>query len=234
MDSPASPTRPRAIAFDVIGTLFSLDKLTPALAEVGLPPAVTPDHLLALVLRDAMALDAAGSFRPFRPTAEGTLAVLLADHNLPATPAILDRVLSTFAELDPHPDTAAALRLARDAGVKVAALTNGSPDATRSLLAHAGLTGAVGEVLTVEAVGHFKPHPAVYRHAAEALGLAPRALALVAAHAWDAQGATAAGLTAAWFPRPPTRVYHPAMPTPAVQAAGLLPAVEQLLALPTA
>src|SRR5215471_4549511 len=61
------------------------------------------------------------------------------------------------------------------------------------LLAGAGLADRVSELVSVEEIELYKPHPAVYRHAAERLGVEPRRITLIAAHAWDAVGAKQAG-----------------------------------------
>jgi 2-haloacid dehalogenase len=86
------------------------------------------------------------------------------------------------------------------------------------LLDAAGLEDRVAEIVSVEEIQLYKPHPAVYRHAAERLGVEARRVTLVAAHAWDVLGAKQAGLDAVWidrserqwpFPRgKPRRVAH--------------------------
>ena len=70
-------------------------------------------------------------------------------------------------------------------------------------------------VLSVEAVGIYKPSPVVYRQASQALAIAPQALAFVSANAWDIAGASSAGLRTVWINRtgaPPERLpYGPAV-----------------------
>jgi 2-haloacid dehalogenase len=60
--------RPVVIAFDVIETLFAFDPLADRLKAVGL----LPDSLrvfFAGMLRDALALEASGTYRPFKEVA---------------------------------------------------------------------------------------------------------------------------------------------------------------------
>jgi 2-haloacid dehalogenase len=80
----------------------------------------------------------------------------------------------------------------------------------RTLLQRAGLAPLVQAVLSVEDVKHWKPHAAAYQYAERKLELRADQLALVAAHAWDVQGAKRAGWRAAWVSRLEKR-YHPAM-----------------------
>ena len=48
----------------------------------------------------------------------------------------------------------------------------------------------------------YKPQPAVYHASAAALGFAPEAVMMVAAHNYDLAAARAAGLATAFVPRP--------------------------------
>ena len=220
-----------AIAFDSLGTLFSLDALRPRLADAGLPPEVSPKAFVTRVLRDAFALDAAGTFVPFADVAEGTLLELAGEHDLNLAPAEVRRVIRGFGELWPYGDVLPALRLAHASGLAVAVLTNGSAKVTNKLLNAAGADDLVDEVIVVEEVRAYKPRAEVYLHAADRLGVEPAALALVAAHPWDVQGAAAAGLRTGFVPRPPTQRFHPAMPTPDVTAMRLGEVVTRLVRL---
>jgi 2-haloacid dehalogenase len=57
-------------------------------------------------------------------------------------------------------------------------------------------------VLSAEIVRKYKPDPAVYRMAAELLGLEREQVLMVAAHPSDLAGAARAGLRTAYVPRP--------------------------------
>jgi 2-haloacid dehalogenase len=69
------------------------------------------------------------------------------------------------------------------------------------LLERGGLDGYVSRVVTTADVRAYKPHPAPYRRALEVLRLPAGEVTLVAAHAWDAVGARAAGMQAVWVKR---------------------------------
>jgi len=64
-----------------------------------------------------------------------------------------------------------------------------------------GLEEIFDAVLSVEEVGVFKPHPAVYRLAPERLQLTPDAICFLSANAWDAWCAKASGLRVLWCNR---------------------------------
>lgn len=223
------PARPAAIAFDVIETLFSLEPLGARMKEAGLPEG-TLRVFFAQMLRDAFALEASGIYKPFPEIASANLAIVLAGHGLPASKGQADRIMGAFAELPPHPDVRPAFERVRAAGVRLVTLSNGAAEGTRKLLARAGLEHYVERIVSIDEVKRWKPNRAVYLRAAQAAGVAPGQLALVAAHAWDVHGAKQAGLLGAWVKRQDAQ-YHAAMTQPDVKAASLTDAVEGLLAL---
>ena len=219
--------RPAAVAFDMLGTVLSLDGLRPRIEAAGAPGQVL-ELWIAETLRDGFGLDAAGVWRPFRQVAEGALRRRLALAGASAAPEAVERVLAGFAELDPHPDARPALERLRDAGVRAAALTNGSVATTEAALRHAGLEGLVERVMGIEEVERWKPRREVYLHAAATLGCSPGQLALVAAHGWDVQGARRAGLRAGYVARGGAP-YPAAMEPPEVKGGSLVEVVERLL-----
>ena len=104
--------------------------------------------------------------------------------------------------LPPHPEVPQALNRLKDAGFRLAALTNSSPVMIGAQLKNSGLAHLFERVLSVESVHQFKPARAVYNMAAKELGEKPDALWLVAAHNWDTSGAINAGWRAAFVQRP--------------------------------
>ena len=211
--------RPAAAVFDVIETIFPLAPLRPKLAALGLPDEL--DLFFTRILRDAFALDASGTFKPFRGIAGGALEVLAAQRGLAPDRAALDAVLDAFKTLDPHPDVRPAFEKLRAASVTVATLSNGGVEATRGLLERCGLLPLVSRVMGVDEIHRYKPVKDIYLHAARTLGLDPGRIAMVAVHAWDLEGARRAGFVTAWASRLERR-YHPAMSPPDVSAADLV------------
>ncbi|MGH9249027.1 MAG: haloacid dehalogenase type II [Acidimicrobiales bacterium] len=189
--------RPVVIAFDVIETLFPLEPVRQRLVDAGLP-----GHLLELwfarLLRDGFALAASDSYRPF---GEIAAAALRSTAGSPLNDETVQTILAGFAALDPHPDVKPAIDLAREAGVRMVTLTNGSAQNTTALLGRAGIDGDIEQVLSVDDVQRWKPAAEIYRHAANSVQMPPERVALVAAHAWDTHGAHQARLTTGWVAR---------------------------------
>lgn len=178
-------------------------------------------------MRDGFVLESSGSYRPFRDVADQALAATSTDLDAAAR----ERILAGFGRLEPHPDARPALERLGDAGMPVAALTNGSATLTQALLERAGLEGLVGRVVSIDEVQAWKPAPAPYLRAAEVLGVVPGRLALVAVHSWDVHGARHAGLVTGWASRLEGR-FPAIFDRPAVIGADLVEVVERLLVLP--
>src|SRR4051812_45680819 len=155
------PARPLAAAFDVIGTLFSLDPLREPLVGLGLPPQAL-EIWFARTLRDGFALAASGAFRPFTEVATETLEGLLTEHGRPDDPSGVSDVLSWFSRLPARPDAGAAMTRLRGGGLRILALTNGSEKNTRSLLEGAGLDGFVERIVSIDDPRAWKPRGDLY------------------------------------------------------------------------
>ncbi len=184
-----------AIVFDAVDTLFDLAPVDDALDELGYPDTI--EIFFTRLLRDGTELSLANTPRPFGVVADGVLQVVA-----PRLDAEQRRaVISVFGRLPIHDDVEAALELTKSAGLRCAVLTNGSTSAINSLVRANGLEDYVDTVFSVEDATSWKPGPSPYRYALERLDLEPRAVAMVAAHAWDCHGAKAAGLRTGWVSR---------------------------------
>jgi 2-haloacid dehalogenase len=130
--------------------------------------------------------------------------------------------------LPAHPDVRDSLQRLREAGLRLATLTNSSPDGVRQQLAHAGLAEFFERTFSVGAVQKFKPAPEVYQHAARELGIEPAGMRLVAAHAWDVYGAMRAGCAAAFVARPGQALF-PLAPPPDIVGPDLREVAERII-----
>lgn len=221
--------RPQVVAFDVVETLFALEPIRRGFRSMGLPDGAL-EIWFARLLRTAFALDATGVYKPFGEVALGTLEVLLAEYERPATVPALGHALSGFQELPAHDDVAPAFQSLREAAVRIVTLSNGDGDTTRQLLRRARLDRFVERVISIDEVRRWKPASEVYHHAAKVTGVAPDELALVAAHAWDIHGANQAGLLTGWVSRLEKR-FNPLMNPPDVTGNTLAEVSERLLLL---
>jgi 2-haloacid dehalogenase len=189
--------RPVAVAFDVIGTLMSVEPLRGRLTDIG-QPAYLLDAWYTRTVRDGMALSVAGDFVAFPAVAESALRAL-AGYSI--SDEQVKHVMAGFSELPAFPDAVPAVTSLFESGIRIACLTNGPADLTASFVDRSGLGPMVERVISVGEVYRWKPAALVYLYAAEVLDVTPALLALVAAHDWDCHGAKRAGLTTGWASR---------------------------------
>ena len=215
------------LLFDSIETIFSLDPLGDRLKEAGLPDNALP-LFFAQLLRDAFAISATGQFQPFGGVASGTLEVLLANHGIEPDANQCNEILEAFGELHPHADVQKAFDRAHEREAQVVLLTNGTLRNTEQLVERGDLKDSVDGIVSISEFELWKPAQTVYLRAAERYGHAAEETGMIAAHAWDLQGALAAGLQAGWIQRQDA-LYHPAMRQPQVQGEELTDVVDRLL-----
>jgi 2-haloacid dehalogenase len=140
-----------------------------------------------------------------------------------------EAILGQMRKLPAHPEVAGALGRLRQAGLRLAALTNSTEQVAGAQLEHAGLIDAFELVLSADTAQRLKPAPAPYRMAAERLGVPVGEVRLTAAHAWDVAGALRAGCAAAFVARP-GKVLDPLVERPDVVGADLAEVADRILA----
>ena len=84
-------------------------------------------------------------------------------------------------------------------------------------------------VISVEAIGVFKPDVRVYQMAAKELGVETSDMIMVAAHDWDIAGAMAAGCGGAFVARP-GQVTNPYYDPPDIVGKNIKDVAEQIIA----
>lgn len=117
------------------------------------------------------------------------------------TPGLRDRLMALYLTLDPFPEVPAVLGKLKAAGLRTAILSNGSAPMLDAAVKAAKLQALFDEVLSVEEVGVYKPHPKVYQLAADRLGIPVSAISFQSSNAWDAYAASAFGMQVVWCNR---------------------------------
>lgn len=191
----------RVIVFDVNETLLDLRALETHFQRVFGDAAVV-QAWFAQVLQSALAATVTDAYMDFG--AIGGEALDITASRLDVDLSADDRadILGGMLTLPPHVEVPESLAQLRDAGLRLATLTNSAEGAARAQLTNAGLIAYFERVLSVEAVRRFKPAPETYRMAAERLGVEIDQIRLVAAHDWDVAGALRVGCAAAFIARP--------------------------------
>jgi len=111
------------------------------------------------------------------------------------------RLTDAYLALATFPEVGEALAGLKAMKLRLAILSNGSPAMLRPVVAHAGLRGLIGTVISVDQRKIYKPAPAVYRLAMERLRVPKAAIGFVSSNCWDACGAKSFGFHTFWINR---------------------------------
>lgn len=202
---------PKALGFDVFGTVVDwrtsiARECVPFLTHVGRPDIDPSEFADGWRERYVPAMRSwATSGRPFvvldilhREMLEDLLRAHAVD------PQQLGEEMLTawshaWRRLDPWPDAVPGLHRLKSR-FPIVTLSNGNVALMVEMARRGGLPWDA--ILGAEFAGAYKPHARTYLSTAEALGIAPNELCLVAAHHSDLAAARSCGLTTAYISRP--------------------------------
>ena len=220
---------PRVIVFDLMGTLLDLRALDPYFERFFGDAAVRNEWFMQ-TLQLAMAAVLTNAYEDFGVQADTGLEMTARHYKVSLLGEEKNLILNTLRELRPYPEVAQSLQRLRDAGLRLATLTNSTAQAAEAQLTYAGPRDQFEQVISADEIHCFKPAPEVYHLAARRLGVEPGEVRLVSAHDWDVTGALRAGCAAAFVARP-GQVMNPFGPQPDVKGADLGEVAEQILAM---
>ena len=197
----------QALTFDVFGTVLDLaGSLTPFIAEF-LQPRKTDlsadqcwsqwraRQRIEQYQDTIMMLGHSG----YLETARRALVYTLQSNHIEATTTEVDQLMEAWMKLSPFPEVTEALeRLGQR--YRLVVLSNGN----RYFLDHLvenRIKATFDEVVSVDVMGAFKPHPSVYRRTARILDLDVQQCLMVSANSFDVLGAKTCGLRAAFVNR---------------------------------
>lgn len=118
-----------------------------------------------------------------------------------ATKAQAETLLNLYRHLPAYPEVAAMLDRLRAAGGKTAIFSNGSPQMLIDAVSSAGLQDRLDALLSVEAVGRFKPATEAYAIVTAHFACEPQDVTFVSSNGWDIYGATRFGFSTVWVNR---------------------------------
>jgi 2-haloacid dehalogenase len=144
---------------------------------------------------------AAGRYAPFDELADNALRYAAESLGLTLSSSDRTMLVGAYSNLDVWPDVSAALLRLRDAGIRLAFLSNLGEAALRANMARNGLDALFDHVLSTDRVRAFKPSPKAYAMALDAFGLPKSRIGFAAFGGWDAAGAAWFGYRTAWVNR---------------------------------
>ena len=142
----------------------------------------------------------AGDHRDFARLTHEALVFAAAKHGI-GDQGLIAQVEQAYRKLKAYPDARPALDALRAKGLRCAILSNGETAMLDEGVHHAGLDGALDAVMSVDAVGVFKPNPVVYQMAVDRFGVPAQEMAFLSSNPWDAFGAARFGFRVYWVNR---------------------------------
>jgi 2-haloacid dehalogenase len=206
----------RLCVFDAYGTILDVDAAARGLATSSEGAALAPHwpRLSRLWRRKQLEYTwlraAAGVHADFWTVTQDALDWTLEAVGEPDLLALRARLLQLYRALPAFPDVAPALGALRARGQVLAILSNGSPAMLEEATEAAGLGRVFDALLSVEAVGRFKPAPEVYGLVEDRFGTHPSEVLFISANGWDAAAAAGHGFATVWLNRanlPVERLY---------------------------
>ncbi len=209
----------RICVFDVNETLLDLGALDPHFERI-FGDAGVRRAWFGQLLQSALVATVTDAYSDFGAIGAAALEMTAERQGVALADEDKQQILGGMRELPPHPEVAESLSRLRDAGLRLATLTNSTQQVAEAQIENSGLRGHFEQALSADAVRRLKPAPEPYRMAAQTLGVDVGEIRLVAAHAWDVAGALRAGCAAAFVARP-GMVLDPLVGRPDVVGADL-------------
>ena len=190
----------RAVVFDAYGTLYDIQSAAAVTEETFPDYGNTITQIWRMKqLEYTWLCSLMERYQDFEALTRASLRYSLDALGLSHDAAILDRIVAKYLNLDPYPDTSATLAALQ--GRTLAILSNGSPSMLEALVHNSGLAPMLAAVLSVDAIGVFKPSPRAYDLVEQRLGVPPRDVVFVSSNPFDVSGAKSFGFKVAWIER---------------------------------
>ncbi|KAL8718901.1 MAG: hypothetical protein Q9225_004026 [Loekoesia sp. 1 TL-2023] len=207
-----APNENTIIAFDLYGTLLSTESIAKELAKhFGEEKAATvATTWRKYQLEYTWRLNSMNQYIPFSTITERSLHHAVLENNLPIPSTEAgSSLMSAYDSLSTFPDVVPELKsFANNPSVTPVIFSNGTQKMVSNSVYHSPdlspHSSVFKDIITVEEVKRFKPHPDVYYHLAEKVGKSREQMGemwLVSGNPFDIVGAKAVGMMACWVDR---------------------------------
>lgn len=143
----------------------------------------------------------AGQYAHFRQTTEDGLVFAAKQLRLDLTAEKRAQLMDAYSRLAAWPDVRPALDALKQAGIRLAFLSNMSPTMLEAGIKNAGLDGVFEHVLSTDRRRTYKPDPRAYQMGVDAFKLPRESIVFAAFAGWDAAGAKWFGYPTVWVNR---------------------------------
>ena len=112
-----------------------------------------------------------------------------------------DELLDLYKVLSTFPEVKETLKKLKEKNYKLAILSNGTPALLRELVSSNNLESIFDDVLSIEEVKIYKPHPNVYNIPIKKYRIEKNQFAYLSSNTWDVSAAGNFGFNAVWVNR---------------------------------
>ncbi len=218
---------PKLLIFDVNETLLDMTPLKKSINSA-LKNDYGFDIWFPSLLQYSLVETSIGTYHDFSKIAAATFKMTAMKFELNFTEEEIQEILSPISNLKPHPEVLEALSLLKQNNFKMIALTNGKPEVAEEQLKHAEIDHFFEEVVSVDVVKKYKPHPDTYNYVLKKYEIVANDAMMIAAHGWDVAGAQQAGLQTAFIGRP-GKFKYPLAAKPTFEGSNILEVAKSLL-----
>ncbi|MCJ1404630.1 hypothetical protein MMC11_007856 [Xylographa trunciseda] len=201
------------VAFDLYGTLLSTESIAKNLAthfddeKAQSVASAWRRYQLEYTWR----LNSMNQYEPFSTVTRNSLSHTLAEHGLELDDTSIKSLMEAYDSLSTFPDVTLALEgIKSHASLSAVIFSNGTDNMVETSVKSSPDLGPHAsvfcQIVTVEAVKKYKPHPDVYYHLAEKVGKGKsrgdmEKMWLVSGNPFDIVGSRAIGMQAVWVDR---------------------------------
>ncbi len=110
-------------------------------------------------------------------------------------------LLNLYKELSPYPEVKECLDTLKSKKIKIAILSNGTPDLLKGLVESNNIQSYFDNIFSVEDVKIYKPDPKVYEMPIKKYNCKPENICFLSSNTWDISGGGVFGYNAVWVNR---------------------------------
>ena len=112
-----------------------------------------------------------------------------------------NELLNLYKKLSPYPEVKKCLEGLKAKKIKIAILSNGTPELLKMLIESNNIQNYFDDVFSIESVGIYKPDSRVYEMPINKYNCKPENICFMSSNTWDVSGGGVFGYNAVWVNR---------------------------------
>ena len=112
-----------------------------------------------------------------------------------------NELLDLYKKLSPYPEVKECLEDLKSKKIKIAILSNGTPDLLKGLIESNNIQNYFDDIMSIESVGVYKPDSKVYEMPIKKYNCNPENICFMSSNTWDVSGGGVFGYNAVWVNR---------------------------------